>query len=125
MSAPPAGYRLSPARTLADLTPRQRLYAGLAGDGLRVGEIERRAGREKKTIKNALSVIYHRTGCRDLSDLRLWVCRQRWQCEIEGRMRRLQGIDRDGKRWVHMAGAIQMTRYVLTGESAPPAEARE
>jgi two-component system, NarL family, response regulator DegU len=64
------------SQKLAILTPRERDIASLVGRGLSNELIAKRLGVRLRTVKNRLTVIFHKVGVRSRVQLALWIRRR-------------------------------------------------
>lgn len=68
-----------PARTVDDLTMRQRAILALVADGWQDKEIAATLSISHNTVNRHLSILRQRTGCRNRAALAGWLYRQTTQ----------------------------------------------
>jgi DNA-binding CsgD family transcriptional regulator len=130
----------------AGLTRRERQVAELVVAGLLHKEVASRLAISENTVRNHMSAVYARTGCRSAVELAIWWHGWRefaergtpapavdWEAvdvtpalaaalarEAERRLYRLPPHFCGGRRYLHAQGAIECLRQLLTGTSRRP-----
>ena len=110
------------ARTLDQLTPRQRDYCLLIVQGYSRDEVAARMGISHRTADHHAEVIYRRTGIHTEHGLAAWVATQTARAGLYQRLRdRLWSVEPHicRHRKYLPAGAVdEICREVLTGRTA-------
>lgn len=105
------------ARTLADLTPRQREVALLVAEGLTRKEAAARLGLAEQTVGNHISAVHRRTGIGTMNGIAAWVAaqteRQAAYRRAKDRVWSMEAHYCRGVRYVPLASVTAILKDVL------------
>lgn len=110
------------ARSLADLTPRQRDVAELAARGCLTKEIARQLGISHKTVRNCITVLFQRTGCERRVELTRWVLRHQLTWQLRRLPYTLVPDPATGLPYLRRPEVLATVRAVLAAPADPDEE---